>query len=129
MSKVSKEYKKEWDQDWANTKYSTNSMTRYFLIGGIILVFVLGGVGLAYKATIGKASVNLERELFKHNLHYTEAAASFLADCYQQYNGTDDEEEKRVIKEYVIDRYPNLDLESIDNYKLKVFYESCQLGE
>ena len=51
----------------------------------------------------------------------SEAAASFLADSYKQYNDTETEADKNTIMEYVVMRYPNLDTNSIDNDTLRRF--------
>lgn len=66
-----------------------------------------------------------EREAFKETTTYTEAAASFLADCYRQYNDAKTDAERNAIMEYVVMRYPNLNTRTIDNDTLRRFYNQC----
>lgn len=87
-------------------------------------------VGCTYTAIqwdkiVGKWERDAEREVFKETTAYNEAAASFLADSWKQYNDTEIEADRNTIMEYVVMRYPNLDSRNIDNKTLREFYESC----
>ena len=123
--KLDKEFKEEFDNELREATYVTRKIGAKILIAIVILV-ILGGVGgVVYTRTIGKAQKNVEREVFKSTVAYTEQAASFLAKSYKEYNDAETDTDKKTIMEYVIMRYPNLDTESIDNSTLKQFYIKC----
>lgn len=89
----------------------------------VSLVFVtLVGFGLKY------VGVNMDRFIFKESISYNESASSFLADCLRQYNTTNEVSGKKAICSYVIQRYPNLDTDKIENNELKSFYKKCMKG-
>lgn len=94
----------------------------------IAAVFVIGYIGVGYTKTVGKAQTEAKREVFKESTAYTEQAAMFLADSYKQYNKAESEEDKKAIMSYVAIKYPNLNTDSIDNAKLRSFYEDCIIG-
>ena len=91
----------------------------------LAVIFAIGMVGIGYTLTIDKWQTEAEREVFKQTATYSEAAASFLADSYKQYNDAETQADKNTIMEYVIMRYPNLDVDSIDNTTLRQFYNRC----
>ncbi len=97
------------------------------LISLLAVVLVVGGTWTAiqWDAIVAKWETNAEREVFKETTAYTEAAATFLADSYKQYNDAETEADKTTIAEYVVMRYPNLDTDSIDNDILRRFYVQC----
>lgn len=123
--KLDKEFKEGFDNELRESTYATRKIgTR--IIAGLAVLTVLGGVGqVAYTRTIGKAQTNVEREVFKSTVAYTEQAASFLAKSYKEYNDAESKEDQTAIMEYVIMRYPNIDTDSIDNSTLKQFYIKC----
>lgn len=97
------------------------------LIAILAVVIVAGSVYLSIRwdAITGKWRAEAEREVFKETTAYSEAAASFLADSYKQYNEAETDAGKNTIAEYVVMRYPNLDTGSIDNDTLRRFYNQC----
>ena len=95
------------------------------VIVALVIVFAVAMAGIGYTLTIEKWPPNAEREVFKQTTAYSEAAASFLADSYKQYNDAETEADKNTIMEYVVMRYPNLDTNSIDNDTLRRFYNQC----
>lgn len=123
--KLDKEFKRDVDNEFREGDYVCRKIgVRIFAT--VVIVAVLGGLGgVAYTKTIKKAQVNVEREVFKENVAYTEQAASFLAKSYKEYNSAEADGDKKAIMEYVIMRYPNLDTDSIDNSTLKQFYIKC----
>lgn len=125
MNKLDKEFKEEFDNDLREGTYAIRKVVTRFLIGIAVLAILcsLGRVG--YTFTIDKWQVNAEREVFKKTTAYSEGAATFLADSYAQYNEAQTKNDKNTIMEYVIMRYPNLDIDSIDNDMLKKFYNQC----
>lgn len=124
-NKLDKEFKKEFDNDLREATYATRKIGVRILVC-ILILAVLGGVGgVAYTKTIGKAQKNAEREVFKETVAYTEQETSFLAKSYKEYNDAETDSDKNAIMEYVIMRYPNLDIDSIDNDTLRQFYVKC----
>lgn len=125
MSKLDKEFKQDVDKEVREGTYIVRKVGTKILIA-IAVLAILGGIGgVGYTLTIGKWQKNAEREVFKDSVTYTEQAASFLAKSYKEYNEAENDTEKNTIMEYVILRYPNLDMDSIDNNTLKQFYIKC----
>lgn len=97
------------------------------LLALLVVVIVVGGTYTAIKwdMIVDKWQTEADREVFKQTTTYSEAAASFLADSYKQYNDAETDADKNTIMEYVVMRYPNLDTNSIDNVTLRSFYNQC----
>lgn len=97
------------------------------LLALLAVVIVVGGTYTAIKwdMIVDKWQTEADREVFKQTTTYSEAAASFLADSYKQYNNAETDADKNTIMEYVVMRYPNLDTDSIDNVTLRSFYNQC----
>lgn len=97
------------------------------LLALLAVVIVVGGTYTAIKwdMIVDKWQTEADREVFKQTTTYSEAAASFLADSYKQYNDAETDADRNTIMEYVVMRYPNLDTDSIDNSKLRQFYNQC----
>ena len=97
------------------------------LLALLAVVIVVGGTYTAIKwdMIVDKWQTEADREVFKQTTTYSEAAASFLADSYKQYNDAEIDADKNTIMEYVVMRYPNLDTNSIDNATLRSFYNQC----
>lgn len=97
------------------------------LLALLAVVIVVGGTYTAIKwdMIVDKWQTEANREVFKQTTTYSEAAASFLADSYKQYNDAETDADRNTIMEYVVMRYPNLDTDSIDNSKLRQFYNQC----
>ncbi len=93
----------------------------------LALVVIVGGtyVGIRWSATVNKWETEADREVFKETTAYTEAAATFLADSFKDYNDAKTEADKNTVMEYVVMRYPNLDTDSIKNATLRQFYNRC----
>lgn len=100
---------------------------RNILLAILAVVLVVGGTYTAvqWDKIVAKWETEAEREVFKETTTYNEAAASFLADSYKQYNEAETDSEKNTIMEYVIMRYPNLDYNNIENRTLRQFYKDC----
>ena len=124
MSKLDKEWKSEVNREFKEADYVGRKIAlRIFIV--VVAIGILSAIGgVAYK----KWKVEKDREIFKESITYTESAASFLADSYAQYNATEDDTEKKTIREYVRMRYPNLDETEIENEKLRLFYNKCIMG-
>ena len=122
--RVDKEFKANVDEEFREADYVGRKVLGRWILIVVLLVVIFGGIGFAYK----KVYVDANREIFKHSVAYTETAASFLANEYQEYNKAETDVEKAAIMQYVVDRYPNLDLGDIENSDLKSFYRECLRG-
>lgn len=125
MSKLDRDFKNEVDTEVREGTYVFRKIAARVIVFIIAVVAIGGFGGVIYTSTIGKAQKNAEREVFKESVTYTEAAASFLAKEYKEYNDAETSEDKKTIMQYVIMRYPNLDTDSIDNDELRRFYNKC----
>lgn len=104
---------------------------RNILLALLAVIIVVGGTytAIQWEAIVGKWETEAEREVFKQTTTYSEAAASFLADSYKQYNDTETEADKNTIMEYVIqpdqDGGPAL-RGLVDSVRLLTHTESCR---
>ncbi len=124
MSKLDKKIKNEVNQEFREVDYVGRKIgIRIFII--VLIIGILSSIGgVAYK----KWKTEKDREIFKQSTTYTESVSTFLAKSLKEYNQAEDEISKKAIADYVIQRYPNLDLEDIDNVDLKNFYRTCMNG-
>ena len=122
--KLDKEFKQDIDREFREGDYVGKKLFNRGVLLVVLLVVIFGAIGFGYK----RIAVDANREIFKHSTTYTETVATFLAKEYREYNQAETEAEKTAIMEYVVDRYPNLDLEDIDNSDLKSFYRQCLRG-
>lgn len=122
--KLDNEFKRDVDREFREGDYVAKKLFGRGVLIAVLLVIICGAIGFGYK----KFAVEANRDIFKHSTTYTETAASFLAKEYREYNQAETDIEKTAIMEYVVDRYPNLDLGDIDNSDLKSFYRDCLRG-
>jgi len=127
--KEKSEFQKEVDTNLKQSDYVGRRVGVRVIIIILVIILIGGLTGVFYTYTIQKAQTNAEREVFKSTIAYTEQMASFLAKNYKEYNDTETDADKKAIMEYVILRYPNIDTNSIDNSKLRSFYNKCLEGE
>lgn len=124
MSKLDKEFKDEINQGFREGDYIFKKIAIRFL-AIVLIVGILGSIGgFAYK----RIKLDQDRKAFKNSVTYMESAVSFLADRYQEYNKAETTAEKTAIMKYVVMRYPNLDVDDIDNATLRQFYNKCLIG-
>lgn len=124
MSKLDREFKNGVNREFQEADYIGRKLA-VRIVAIVLVIAILGSIGgVLYK----KWRVDQDREIFKNSVTYTEAALTFLADSYQQYNDAENEAEQRTIMQYVIMRYPNLDVDNIENQTLKQFYNKCLMG-
>ena len=100
---------------------------RNIFLAILAVVIVVGGTytAIQWDKIVGKWETEAQREVFKETTTYNEAAASFLADSWKQYNDAESDADRNTIMNYVVMRYPNLDVDNIDNSTLKQFYKDC----
>ena len=119
------DFKKEFDECYSDGMYATRKLGVTVIVIVLVLTLLGGISGVIFTMTIGKARVDAEREVFKSSVAYTEQAASFLAKSYKEYKDSESDSDKKAVMEYVVMRYPNLDVDTIDNEVLKNFYIKC----
>ena len=124
MSKLDKNFKDSVNKIFRECDY----VHRKLFLRIVIVVIILSFLGTIGGFISKKIRVERDRAVFKNSTTYTEAAAAFLADRYMEYNDAETDAEKRTIMQYVIMRYPNLDVNDIENQMLKQFYNKCLLG-
>lgn len=124
MNKLDNKFRQEVDSNFKEIDYVSKKLGfRIFIIA--LIISIIGAVGgYGYK----KWAVEKDRDIFKSSVTYTESAAAFLADRYQEYSKAETPAEKTAIMQYVIMRYPNLDTDEIDNSVLRQFYNKCLIG-
>lgn len=122
--RLDKDFKNDIDTSFKEGDYVGRKVFNRVLLVIVVLVVISGAIGFGYK----RFAVEADREIFKHSTTYTETAASFLVKAYQEYNQAETDVEKSAIMKYVSDRYPNLDLDDIENNDLKSFYRDCLKG-
>ncbi len=122
--KLDNNFRQNVDREFKEGDYVGRKLFNRVVLIVVLSVIIFGAIGFGYK----KIAVDANREIFKHSTAYTETAANFLAKEYREYNQAETDVEKSAIMEYVIDRYPNLDLEDIENSDLKSFYRQCLRG-
>lgn len=122
--KLYNDFRQNVDREFKEGDYVGRKLFNRVVLIVVVLVIIFGTIRFGYK----RFAVDANREIFKHSTAYTETAANFLAKEYREYNQAETDVEKSAIMEYVIDRYPNLDLEDIENGDLKSFYRQCLRG-
>lgn len=123
--KVNKEFKKEVDEEMEETWYVFKKIALRLALIILVLTIGFGLFGIFYTKTINKAQTNAKREVFKQTNTYVESSTNFLAKEYNEYSKAKTQEDRNAICQYVIMRYPNLDIDSIENQELKNFYIKC----
>ena len=119
--KADKDFKKEFNQGFANASYAGRKLIIWGII--IILICVIGGFGYRYVST------NVDRVIFKQSITYNEGKLDDLAKYQLEMSQTKDPEEKAAIQEYVNSVYSNFDESKIENQSLKQFLVDCRNGE
>ena len=119
--KSDKDFKKEFNQGFANASYAGRKLIIWGII--IILICAIGGFGYRYVST------NVDRVIFKQSITYNEGKLDDLAKYQLEMSQTKDPEEKAAIQEYVNSVYSNFDESKIENQSLKQFLVDCRNGE
>ena len=122
--KLDHDFRQDVDRGFKEGDYVGQKLFNRVVLLVVLSVVIFGAIGFGYK----KIAVDANREIFKHSTAYTETATNFLAKEYREYNQAETDVEKNAIMEFVADRYPNLDLEDIENSDLKSFYRQCLRG-
>lgn len=123
--KVDREFKQEFDQEYANASYASRKIGFKIGFWAIILavIFTIGEFGYRYIST------NVDRAIFKESVIYNEGKLDDLAKYRLEMSQTDDPVERAAIQEYVVSVYANYDESKIENSDLREFLKDCRNGE
>lgn len=121
--KVSKDFKNEFDQEFADGYYAAKKVYGKVALWFLILFLVLGAVGIGYRYI----KVNSDRVIFKQSITYNEGMLDDLAKYMFQYDNAEDDIERESIATLVRNRFANFDQSKIENYELREFLEDCGL--
>lgn len=122
--KVGKEFKSEFDAEFANASYAGRKLLTKTVIVIIILSVLCAVCGVGYKMW----KVNTDRQIFKASATYNEGKLDDLAKYRLEMSKAEDDTEKAAIAEYVNSVYANYDESKIENDDLRVFLLECRNG-
>lgn len=102
--------------------------TSKYLIIGLVVVFVLGFIGVGYKMTVGKASMDADREIFESTKSYVHGMTTDLAKYKLELAQTTDPVERKAIITFIVENYANFDGDKIESDSLREFYYDVMEG-
>lgn len=101
----------------------------------IIIVVLLAGLGFGYYKvfylkTVGTATESAKRDIFKHNKSYTEGMVSDLVNLRLQYEKEKEKDGpfKTALRETIISKFANFDINLIEDENLKQFLLNIRNG-
>ena len=106
----------------------------YILVGILVIVLLIGltfGSGILnnkYKATIGKESKDVDREVFETNKSHVHAMIEDLSKYKMQLTTTENEIERKAIITFINENYATFDAQLIENDSLRWFLEDILNG-
>jgi len=95
----------------------------------VVLVFGGGMLNNKYKATIGKQSKDVDREVFETNKSHVHAMIEDLSKYKMQLATKTDSVERKAIIIFINENYATFDTELIENNSLRWFLEDVLNGE
>ncbi len=122
MSKVSKDFKNDVDNEIAEAGYIFKKVMSKVVIAIIILGIIAGIFGFCGKYF----KTNADRIIFKQSVTYNEGVLDDLAKYKLQMIQAETETEKKAIANLVVDRFANYDESKIESYDLKKFLADCR---
>lgn len=100
------------------------------IIGGLIgLSFGLGWLNVGYKNTVGVASANADRNIFKENKSYDEGMARNLSKLKSELFAEKDKTIRKALVENIEETYANFDSTRLEVPSLREFLEDIQSGK
>jgi len=96
------------------------------VIGFLAVSFLIGVYGLGMDAFFRPKYENIKRNTFENTQSYVHGAVKNLARLMQQYNETDDLDDKEIIQDSIRQQFAEFDSEKIQSYKLKNFLEKMR---
>ncbi len=119
--KPRKDFKSEFDQDFADASYAANKVSAGAVAWIIAVALILGvfGAGARFLKT------NADRLIFKQSVTYNEGMLDDLAKYKYEYDCAEDDTEKGAIASLVRNRFANFDKSKIENSDLRKFLREC----
>nr|BDD46335.1 hypothetical protein 4 [Micrococcaceae bacterium] len=110
-----------------------NRLKEFGLVMWILIIFlfvglVLGLGGLAYKATFGVKSANIDRQIYEESQSYVKGVAKDLSDYRFQLNKTDDPVERKAIIQLINSRFADFNPEQLNDPELAQFLRDVREG-
>jgi len=107
----------------------------WLLIGIVIialsigLMFGTGILGNRYKETIGRESIDIDRENFEHNKSHVHSMIEDLSKYKLELARTEDVVERKAIISFITENYATFDSKLIENDNLRYFLDDIMNGE
>lgn len=120
--KPSKDFRKDFDTEYANANYATKKVGKTIIVWIIVLSVVGSIAGVGFRIW----RVNTDRVIFKQSVTYNEGVLDDLAKYRLEMIRTDDKVEKTAIAEMVNSRFANYDESKVENSDLKNFLRDCR---
>lgn len=103
-----------------------------FSVLGLVLILGLsiglGWFGVFYQGTVGKASQNMQREVFEETVAYNKGMATDLAKYKLEFEMTKDVTEKTAIINYLIGKYSDFPESNLEDVRLRKFLSDVKNG-
>lgn len=93
-----------------------------------MLMFGTGTISNVYNTTIGRWSMNVQRENFKHSKSYVESMISDLSQYKKELDRETDPITRKGIINFIDEYYANFDDSLIDNSTLRYFLQDIRNG-
>lgn len=90
----------------------------------LLLVGVLFGTGIIgnlYTSTVGKQSLDIQRENFNHSKSFIEGKVKDLAKQKREYDLSKSAEDKNSIRTYILSDFADFDSNDIQDHVLREF--------
>jgi len=120
--KADKEFRTEFDGEYANVKYAGRKVGKTIIIWVIVLSVISTIFGVGFKMF----NKNADRLIFKQSVTYNEGVLDDLAKYRLEMIKAEDDIEKNAIAEMVNSRFANYDESKIENSDLKEFLRDCR---
>lgn len=87
----------------------------------VVMIFVCGGISIAYYKVFAPMQKNIERDVFEESQSFVHGKIQDLAKYFEEYNQKDDLTEKEAIRQIIIMQFTQFDSDKVKNDKLRQF--------
>lgn len=101
----------------------------WFLILLLLGSAILGVGSLAYKATFGVASKNIDRQIYEQSASHVKGVARDLTDYRYQLDKTEDKIEREAIIRLINSRFADFDVDQLNDRDLAQFLRDARNGK
>ncbi|MDD5738495.1 MAG: hypothetical protein PHY72_01005 [Candidatus Pacebacteria bacterium] len=92
----------------------------------VVIVFILGGAGLAYKMIFAPRHAAVDRQVFEESQSYVQGKIQDLSKYHNEYQKTDDIAAKEAIKQLIIQQFAQFDSNKVVDVNLRKFLISMR---